>query len=919
MKKQVRRAAPILPFLLLFFCCVLSGAAFGAGPSVAFYYGVTPPLDELRAFDDVVLDPDSGVSPDRSEPGKTRFFAYVSLGETSPSRDYAKKLRKDWIIGRNRSWGSMIMDPANAAWRRFFVEEVLLPLWQAGYRGFFFDTLDSYRLAVTKERYPLMEKGIVTLIRAVRERFPGVRLILNRGFEVIDQVKGDIHAVAAESLFKGYNPAKDCYADVKREDRKWLAAKLHHVRDLGIPVMVIDYLPPGSRPLARETAAKIRDLGFIPWVTDKDVASLGVGSLEVMPRKILGFYDGREAPDIVYTNLFRYGVMPLNWLGYTVEMHDLRESLPGGILAGRYAGIVIWPNSEVSAGKGFRDWLAGAMRQGVKVVFLEYFGFPFDALPEQLAIEDFPSLAAVPPFRVQAKDALMGFEAPPLPSADSFPPIRLKKGRSLLRLVDAGGNIADVAGITPWGGYVLGPFVVLPDILGGSAWVTDPFRFFREALRLPPMPVPDTTTENGSRLLFVHIDGDGSISRAEWPQGGYAADEMREKILEKYRIPTSVSVITGIIGPDGLYPDKSPQYQEIARKLFQLPWVEAASHSFSHPFHWNGLQEGDEEGEHNLHIPGYAFRLDREIAGSIEYINENLLPKGKKVRLFQWSGDCVPGADAIAACYRAGVLNINGGDTFITESKRSLTQVAPLGVEKGGFYQVFAANQNENVYTDLWRRNFHGYRRVLETFRLTDSPRRLKPVNIYYHFYSASKLASLDALDTVYARSVAQNLNAIFTSEYVEKVLDFNRTVVARSDDGWRIRNGGYLREFRIPAALGSPDMERGDNVVGFSTHDGERYIHAGPGGEVSFSLVPGMGRDPYLLRVNGRLDTFSRQGKQLKFTVSGWTPMTLMLGNAGSCVVTKDGKPVRPCSVKGDTASFSMSKGKHVFGLSYR
>ncbi len=106
------------------------------------------------------------------------------------------------------------------------------------------------------------------------------------------------------------------------------------------------------------------------------------------------------------------------------------------------------------------------------------------------------------------------------------------------------------------------------------------------------------------------------------------------------------------------------------------------------------------------------------------------------------------GFTMLIATDAAGVLNMNGGDTLITRADPSLTRVAPLGIPRGRHYQVYAPNQNENVYTELWRGPYYGYERVIETFELTELPRRLKPVNIYYHAYSATKTASLAALST---------------------------------------------------------------------------------------------------------------------------------------------------------------------------
>jgi hypothetical protein len=125
----------------------------------------------------------------------------------------------------------------------------------------------------------------------------------------------------------------------------------------------------------------------------------------------------------------------------------------------------------------------------------------------------------------------------------------------------------------------------------------------KEALRLPDMLVPDTTTENGTRLMLSHIDGDGFESQAEWGGGRISATEMREKILMKYRVPVAVSIITGVTAPNGLYPRRSAEFEREARAIFSLPWIEAASHSFSHPFYWNRLNEGSKEYGYNLNIP----------------------------------------------------------------------------------------------------------------------------------------------------------------------------------------------------------------------------------------------------------------------------------------------------------------------------
>lgn len=917
MKKTLLHIVFISCALITSFGTAASAAAAVLPFSLALYYASNHPLDELKAFDVAVVDPNSGISPSSYGAGKSELFAYVSLGEADPNRSYTKQMDPAWFIGTNKTWKTKVINTASPEWRKYFIEHVVTPLWAAGYRGFFVDTLDSYQLAVSREDSARMEEGIVATLREVRSRFPGVQLILNRGFEVFERLKGDVFAVAAESLFQRYDPVEKLYVEVPEKDREWLLAKLRAVRDAGVPVIAIDYVPPEKRSLARQTAERIKDLGIIPWVADKDLAILGVGAVEVMPRKILGLYDGGEASDTYSTMLNRLAAMPLNYLGYQLELRDLRQPLPEGIMAGRYAGVLVWPDRSGER-PALKEWTLRRIREGMPIVFMDRFGFGAeDGYFRQLGLELDSSVRVTPPVRILSKNSLIGFEQQPLPKTDDFIPMKLKEGTSLLRLTSANGVISDAAAITPWGGYVLYPFCVTRLFNEQNVWVVDPFRFFKEALRLPDMPVPDTTTENGVRLLLSHVDGDGFESMAEWPGGGLAADELRLKVLEKYRMPVTMSVITGVIAPNGLYPGASPRLEQAARAIFALPWVEAASHSFSHPFRWKPDQVDNgmvAEAWHTMNIPGYTFNLETEISGSLKYINERLLPPGKKAKLFQWTGNCLPGEEAIRLTYQAGLLNINGGDTMITDSNRSLTRVAPLGIDRNGWFQVFAPNQNENVYTNLWSDIFYGYQRVLETFRLTDSPRRLKPVNIYYHIYSASKTASLKSLLKVHDWALEQRLNAIHASEYVEKVLDFNRTVVARDGSGWLVRNSGKLKQFRIPRTAGFPDLAADGRVAGFSDHGDSHYIHLMPGGEARIQFGSTVPTLPYLAQAGGQLESLERSERGMKLRLRGYTPFSVVIANAERCGIMDEN---RGTALSGSAMSvLELPEGTHALDV---
>jgi len=80
-------------------------------------------------------------------------------------------------------------------------------------------------------------------------------------------------------------------------------------------------------------------------------------------------------------------------------------------------------------------------------------------------------------------------------------------------------------------------------------WVIDPLRWLPLALHRQVFPIPDVTTENGQRMMMVHVDGDGFAGQSNSPLGASSAAVLNHKIFDKYRIPTTVSIITGDVVP----------------------------------------------------------------------------------------------------------------------------------------------------------------------------------------------------------------------------------------------------------------------------------------------------------------------------------------------------------------------------------
>lgn len=802
-------------------------------------------MDLLQAFDAVVLDPARPFDPAARPLAHTLYVA-----RTAP------------VAGES----------AHA-----FAEREIEPLWARGFRGFALD---------------MPEAGAA--IGAIRAAHPDAAIVLGgtHAPSIARTHAKDVYAVLAGPFVSGPSAAPDA-----------LAAAQALQRDTGVPVVAREFCPAADRACARRTAQQVLAAGLDAYVTDPAQDAVGIGRLEVMPRKVLVVQDREPGEQIDLTPGVRALATPLNYLGYDVEYADAAGPLPAGVTPDRYAGVVAWlRHGDVADQATWRRWIRRVSGAHVPIAFLGRFGFPAGGAGE------LPGLAAVPgqlegPLRIVAQDPMIGFETMPRPDPRELPAVRVEApGRSLLG-IDAHGTRVDAVGVMPWGGFALNQYTEISlDGIDQLRWAIQPMDFLKAALRLAALPGPSVTTENGQRLLMSHVDGDGFASRAEFPGPDYSGEALYERIWTRYPIPTTLSVIEGETGPDGLYPQRSARLEDIARKMFALPYVEIGTHTYSHPFIWadvdartgERIERGGTGAPFSLNIPGYQFSLARETNGSIDYINTRLAPPGKRVAVLQWPGDCRPPAIAVRRAYEAGVVNINGGDTVITRNQNSWTNIAPIGIDKGpGAYQVFAPHQDENVYTNDWQGPFYGFDQVLQTYEMTDKPLRFKPIDIYYHTYSGTKLASLRALDTVFRTVLAQPVLPVRITDYVHKVLDWRGFAVARDGDGWLVRGNGSVRELHW-AGRDVPRLADAEGVTGYAPGPDGTYIHIDEG-SARFTLVP---PDPngalsYIAEANGFVRGFTRTAHGLTFAFGSYYEPFVAVAHAAQCRASSAGRPL--------------------------
>jgi hypothetical protein len=542
-----------------------------ARPSVAFFYGKHVPVAELSQFDWVVVQPENLDAPGRAKLQRAgvQVFAYLSAGEDAPDA-----VDPAWVLGSNPAWSSAILNPAAAGWRGRVLERADA-LWNQGYRGLFLDTLDSY-LAVLPgaEARRTAAAALAGIVRAIHQRHPEVKLFLNRGFEILDEVGSLAAGLATESLFRGWDAARKRYVEVQESDRNWLLGQLRQVQKrFGIPVVVVDYLPPSRRAEARAVARRIDALGFSPWVSTPSLDMLGVGSVEVLPRRVLMLYDGAETPSLEQSPIHRLAALPVESLGFVPTYLDVRAGLPREPLAGLYAGVVTWfTDDEMPDALGYPEWFLRQVEAGVPVAMLGNPGFNASpAFLRRLGIAAGATVLRSP--HVVVRDGLIGLEAEPRIRLRGLHRWRASAdGIAVhLRLADGSREPVDPVLTAPWGGMALDPYLLEIGYQGRTRWIVDPFQFLERALALRPAPALDLASENGARLLVVVADGAGFSSPAG-PSARFAGELIRRDLLARSGVPTTVFIpIEELAASVGRSPLASA-----ARSIFRLPSVEPA-------------------------------------------------------------------------------------------------------------------------------------------------------------------------------------------------------------------------------------------------------------------------------------------------------------------------------------------------------
>jgi uncharacterized protein (TIGR01370 family) len=236
------------------------------------YYADQAPPDAFNPYHLVVLESES-YPPLRplSDRGKT-LLGYLSLGEVEDHRRYFASVKAEKILlQENKDWkGSYFVDVRDPRWTRRVIEQLIPQILRRGFDGLFLDTLDNpaHLERVNPSRFRGMTAAAARLVRTIRLHFPTIKVMMNRGYEILPEVEGHIDMVLGESVFADYDFKTKSYRLVApqlyQEQVKILQAARKRRPDLGI--FTLDYWDPADKAGIARIYREQRANGFEPYV-----------------------------------------------------------------------------------------------------------------------------------------------------------------------------------------------------------------------------------------------------------------------------------------------------------------------------------------------------------------------------------------------------------------------------------------------------------------------------------------------------------------------------------------------------------------------------------------------------------------------------------------------------------------------------
>ncbi|WP_395735730.1 hypothetical protein [Prosthecobacter sp.] len=814
-----------------------------------------PDARSLAAFDLSILNPQAEFEMEPVHALGNHCFALLDIAHFRTGSQAA-------MLGARRQVSSKpaasdattrIIDHADPQWASWVIEALADPAAKKGFDGF---VLSLGSEAST----PAARVAVLTLAASLRQRYPDKHLLLDLRLGLGNEAASIASGFLALGVYtrEGRDGAVD-WTPLAETQR--LTRLIRTVQMQGMRVMAVDFAPADDRSACREAAQRLSSLGALPFITTPALDGTNLGPLEEVSRRVLVLHGwdekhvGEKAPPAAATATARLMRQSLEWLGCELEFRNAggAEFLPQDY---SFAAVILDSCLVLSAAQqqALAEWLPSLRAKKIPLLLT---GMPWtDGASRQLAMQHLSLGGRAQPAPHLAKTNVVAMDSTLLRvntriTSRSIGFLDLQApsdARIVLALHgrDATGaeHHFDQAFLASWGGAWIDP------VAEAATSQLDLPAFLAQWLGSEhTLPVPDTTTREGRRVFYSHIDSAGFSTPSTLPGFPLCSEIMRDRILSRCALPVTVSVCEADVRAwfPGQDLEEATRLEHVARSLFEMPQVQAASASFSRPSMWTA--GSDITSKLNDRAQTTRHDIAREIAGSMSYIHRRLLPVGKAVDLMLWPANAAPTAEALNYC-RA--LNV--------ESLPAESSTDPMATA-----------------------SFHAM--------------RLEPLALRCSFSDVRTEAGIASLMKKFDTCAREPLHAITAAAYAASVRDARHTRILRaSADHWIILNAGDCRTFRLPAAIGLPDMARCQGVTGYIVHQGHLYIHTM--GKARTELVLSKDRPAqhiHLAECSSTVEFLELTSRRATFQVCDLRPVEVVLGGfepRGQCAYLENGRP---------------------------
>ena len=251
-------------------------AQTGAKERWAVYYAKELPAATFAEYDLVVFDRLYYPEDFKSLQPRTVVLAYISIGEVhGDTEEHALLDQQKALIGTRTKWNSYPVDITSFTWANMVTAQVQDAV-RKGFDGVMFDTMDTaLHLAdmESPEKGEKAKEAAIALIGSIKTRYPNLKIMLNRGLDILPRVAPVIDYALGESLLAETDVSTGQSKVFPPSTYQSMASRLLQARTIAphLKLYTLDYWNLDDVDGIQKLYAIHRAHGFNPYVTTPDL------------------------------------------------------------------------------------------------------------------------------------------------------------------------------------------------------------------------------------------------------------------------------------------------------------------------------------------------------------------------------------------------------------------------------------------------------------------------------------------------------------------------------------------------------------------------------------------------------------------------------------------------------------------------